>query len=188
MNITTLAEPAAEPVGLAEPKAFLRSTGAGEDGLVTELAAAARAAIEDAIGLALVSRTLRVTPDGWPMVLHSRRRITLPVRPAVSLDAVRILRDGVPEDLTAQFSLAPGRAARLSWVSGSLPWTGPGRVIEIDYVAGFGAEAGDVADNLRLAVKRITAHIYKTRHAEGRRPRLPDDVAALVSPWRRVRL
>ncbi len=188
MNITTLAEPAAEPVGLAEAKAFLRITGAGEDGLVTELVAAARRAIEDAIGLALISRTLRVTLDGWPMVLHSRRRMTLPVRPALSLEAVRIVRDGVPEDLTAQFSLAPGRAARLSWVSGSLPWTGPGRVIEIDYVAGFGTDASDVADSLRLAVKRMTAHIYETRHADGRPTRLPDDVAALVSPWRRVRL
>ena len=84
MIVTTLAEPAAEPVGLAEAKAFLRVTGAGEDGLVGDLVAAARAAIEDAVGLALISRTLRVTLDGWPMVLHSRRRMTLPVRPAVS--------------------------------------------------------------------------------------------------------
>jgi uncharacterized phiE125 gp8 family phage protein len=188
MILTTLAEPAAEPVGLAEAKAFLRITGAGEDGLVTELVAAARTAIEDAVGLALISRTLRVTLDGWPMVLHARRRMTLPVRPAVSLEGVRIVRDGVPEDLTAQFSLTPGRSARLSWVSGVLPRTGPGRVIEIDYVAGFGAEAGDVADSLRLAVKRMTAHIYETRQSEGRSTRLPDDVTALVAPWRRVRL
>lgn len=188
MIVTTLVEPAAEPVGLAEAKAFLRITGAGEDGLVGELVAAARAAIEDAVGLALIARTLRVTLDGWPMVLHSRRRMTLPVRPAVSLEAVRIVREGVPEDLTGQFNLTAGRAARLSWVSGALARTGPGRVIEIDYVAGFGVEASDVADSLRLAVKRMTAHIYETRHADGRPARLPDDVAALVAPWRRVRL
>lgn len=188
MIVTTLAEPAAEPVGLAEAKAFLRITGASEDGLVAELVAAARTSIEDAVGLALISRTLRVTLDGWPMVLHARRRMTLPVRPAVSLAAVRIVRDGVPEDLTAQFNLTPGRAARLSWISGGLPRTGPGRVIEIDYVAGFGAEAGDVANSLRLAVKRMTAHIYETRQSEGRPTRLPDDVAGLVAPWRRVRL
>jgi uncharacterized phiE125 gp8 family phage protein len=188
MIVTTLAESAAEPVGLAEAKAFLRITGAGEDGLVGELVAAARAAIEDAVGLALISRTLRVTLDGWPMLLHSRRRMTLPARPAVSLEAVRIVRDGVAEDLTSQFFLVPGRSGRLSWMSGALPRTGPGRVIEIDYVAGFGAEAGDVNDSLRLAVKRMTAHIYETRHADGRSTSLPDDVAALVAPWRRVRL
>jgi uncharacterized phiE125 gp8 family phage protein len=60
MIVTTLAEPAAEPVGLAEAKAFLRITGAGEDGLVGELVAAARAAIEDAVGLALISRTIPI--------------------------------------------------------------------------------------------------------------------------------
>ncbi len=188
MIVTTLAPPAAEPVGLAEAKEFLRIAGEGEDVLVAELIAGARALIEEAIGLAFISRTLRVTLDGWPMVLRERRRMTLPVRPAGGLEAVRIVRDGVPEDLTAQFSLMPGRSAHLAWISGGLPRTGPGRVIEIDYVAGFGAEASDVNDSLRLAVKRMAAHVYETRLAEGRPLSLPDDVAALVAPWRRVRL
>lgn len=188
MIVTTLALPAAEPVGLAEAKAFLRISGSGEDELVTGLIAAARQAVEDAIGLALISRTLRVTLDGWPMVLAGRRRMTLPVRPAVSLEAVRIIRQGEAEDLTGQFNLIPGRPARLSWISGTLPHTGPGRVIEIDYVAGFGSAASDVADSLRLAVKRMAGHLYDSRLAEGRPIMLPDDVAALIAPWRRVRL
>jgi hypothetical protein len=37
-------------------------------------------------------------------------------------------------------------------------------------------------------VKRMTAHIYETRHPDGRSTSLPDDVVALVAPWRRVRL
>lgn len=114
MIVTTLEAPAAEPVGLAEAKEFLRISGSGEDNLVTGLIASARARIEEAVGLALISRTLRVTLDGWPMAMNARRRMTLPVRPAGALAAVRIVRHGVPEDLTAQFVLTPGRAARLA--------------------------------------------------------------------------
>ncbi len=188
MIVTTLEAPAAEPVGLAEAKEFLRIAGTGEDSLVAGLIASARARIEEAVGLALISRTLRVTLDGWPTALNSRRRMTLPVRPAGSLVAVRIVRQGVPEDLTAQFVLTPGRAARLSWISGHLPWTGPGKVIEIDYVAGLGEAASDVAESLRLAVKLLVAHTYQSRGFDGRGDLLPADVAALVAPWRRVRL
>lgn len=188
MILTTLVEPAAEPVGLAEAKEFLRISSAGEDALVSELIAGARAVIEEAVGIALISRTVRATLDGWPMVLQSRRRMTLPVRPAASLVAVRVVRNGVAEDLTARFAMTVGQPARLAWLTGVLPRTGPGIVIEIDYVAGFGAEPGDVTDSLRLAVKRMAAHIYETRVAEGRPLSLPDDVAALVAPWRRVRL
>ena len=188
MIVTTLEAPAAQPVGLAEAKEFLRISGAGEDSLVTSLIASARARIEEAVGLALISRTLRVTLDGWPMAMNARRRMTLPVRPAGSLVGVRIVRQGVPEDLTAQFSLTPGRSARLNWISGVLPWTGPGKVIEIDYVAGFGEAASDVAESLRLAVKLLVAHTYQSRGVDTRGDLLPADVAALVAPWRRVRL
>lgn len=188
MIVTTLEAPAAEPVGLAEAKEFLRISGSGEDNLVTGLIASAWARIEEAVGLALISRTLRVTLDGWPMAMNARRRMTLPVRPAGALAAVRIVRHGVPENLTAQFVLTPGRAARLAWVSGYLPWTGPGKVIEIDYVAGFGEASSDVAESLRLAVKLLVAHTYQSRGLEGRGDLLPADVSALIAPWRRVRI
>ena len=43
MIVTTLAAPAAEPVGLAEAKDYLRISGDGEDGLVGHLIAARKA-------------------------------------------------------------------------------------------------------------------------------------------------
>jgi hypothetical protein len=82
MNVTTLAPPAVEPVGLAEMKDFLRISSAGEDDLVGRLIAGARARIEEAVGLALVSRTLRVTLEAWPSAMLTRRSMALPVRPA----------------------------------------------------------------------------------------------------------
>jgi uncharacterized phiE125 gp8 family phage protein len=63
MIVTTLAAPAAEPVGLAEAKDYLRISGDGEDGLVGHLIAAARSRIEEAAGVAMITRSLRVSLD-----------------------------------------------------------------------------------------------------------------------------
>ena len=66
MIVTTLAPPAAEPVGLAETKEYLRIGGDGEDGLVGSLIAGARARIEALASVAMITRSLRVTMDWWP--------------------------------------------------------------------------------------------------------------------------
>jgi uncharacterized phiE125 gp8 family phage protein len=75
------------------------------------------------------------------------------------------------------------------WTDGVFPWPGQ-RVggIEIDYDAGFGEAPEDVAEGLRLAVKRLAAHAYNSRDPETIAAPLPVDVAGLLSTWRRVRL
>jgi uncharacterized phiE125 gp8 family phage protein len=190
MNVTTLIAPAAEPLGLAEAKEYLRIAYDGENGLVTALIAGARARIEELAGVAMISRTLRVTLDRWPVRTAQTRVVRLPVRPAGELVAVRVFdAEGVAETVTARFALAPGRAARLVWTSGAFPW--PGRKadgIEIEYAAGFGEAPDDVAEGLRLAVKRLVAHGYHARDPGSMLGALPEDVAGLVSPWRRMSL
>ena len=190
MIVTTLAEPAAEPVGLAQAKDYLRIAGDGEDGLVASLIAGARERIERLADVAMISRTLRVTMSGWPRGAVERRTVTLPVRPADELVAVRVFSaHGDAEDVTGRFSLPRGRTARLVWTEGAFPWPGQ-RVngIEIEYVAGFGEEPDDVAEGLRLAVKRLAAHAYGARDPERLAEPLPEDVKGLLAPWRRVRL
>lgn len=188
MIVTTLAAPASEPVGLAEAKEFLRIGRSSEDDLVGRLIAGARMRIEEAVGLALITRTLRVTLSAWPVAMMSRRNMTLPVRPAGELVAVRAVQGGATVEATERFVLAAGRAARLSWIAGDLLRPDRFTSIEIDYTAGFGEAAEDVADSLRLAVKQLAAHVYHARGVDGRGDVLPPDVAALVAPWRRVRL
>lgn len=188
MTITTLAPPAAEPLGVAEAKAYLRIAYEGEDDLVASLIAGARGRVEQETGLALISRTLRVTLDQWQRGALELRTTRLPVRPASSLVAVRVKdAGGGSETVTDRFVLETGRSARLVWVNGPFPWPGARtRGIEVDYVAGFGAAAENVADELRLAVKRLVAFGYHTRDAETLSGRLPDDVGALLAPWRRL--
>lgn len=190
MHVTTLVAPAAEPLGLAEAKEYLRIAYDGENSLVTTLIAGARARIEDLAGVAMISRTLRVTLDRWPVRTVETRVLRLPVRPAGALLAVRVFDDGgVAETVTDRFALTTGRAARLVWTNGAFPW--PGRRhhgIEIDYTAGFGEAPEDVAEGLRLAVKRLVAHGYHARDPGSMSGTLPEDVAGLISPWRRVSL
>ena len=90
--------------------------------------------------------------------------------------------------MTDRFRLVTGRMAALVWESGSLtPPAAPSGGIEIEYVAGFGEEPGDVAEGLKLAVLRLAAHAYH-RRAEAMDGELPKDVAGLIAPWRRVQL
>jgi uncharacterized phiE125 gp8 family phage protein len=190
MIVTTLAAPAAEPVGLAEAKDYLRVSGDGEDGLVGHLIAAARSRIEEAAGVAMITRSLRASLDWWPRGTVERRWLRLPVRPAGELIAVRVFdAHGEAVTVTSRFTLPAGRQAKLMWTDGAFPWPGQ-RIggIEIDYEAGFGEGPEDVADSLRLAVKRLAAHAYAARDPSSIADALPMDVAGLIAPWRRVRL
>ena len=190
MIVTTLAPPAAEPVTLAEAKDYLRIAGDAEDGLVAHLVASARARIEELTGVAMISRSLRLTLDWWPRGTVERRWVRLPVRPAGDLTAVRVYdRHGVAADVTERFTLPAGRQAKLMWTDGAFPWPGQ-RVngIEIDYAAGFGEAPEDVADGLRLAVKRLAAHAYAARNPGTIAEAMPLDVEGLIAPWRRIRL
>jgi len=190
MIVTTLAPPAAEPVGLAEAKEYLRIAGDEQDELVAGLIGAARSRIEELTGVMMITRSLRLSMDWWPRGTVDRRWMRMPVRPAQSLSAVRVFDGrGDAVTVTSRFTLPAGRQAKLVWTDGAFPWPGQ-RVggIEIDFVAGFGEGPEDVAESLRLAVKRLMAHAFNARDAETIGGPLPVDVAGLIAPWRRVRL
>ena len=113
--------------------------------------------------MTMITRSLRVTLDWWPRGTVDRRWMRMPVRPAGSLIAVRVFDGrGDAVTVTERFTLPAGRQAKLMWTDGAFPWPGQ-RVggIEIDYEAGFGEAPEDVAESLRLAVKRLAAHAYQ---------------------------
>ncbi len=66
MIATMLAPPAAEPVGLAETKDYLRIAADGQDGLADGLIPAARSRIEELAGVAMITRSVHPTSDWWP--------------------------------------------------------------------------------------------------------------------------
>ncbi len=185
MTITALAPPAEEPLSLAAAKDYLRIGHDGEDALVADLLASARARLEQAAGLALVTRVLRLTLAAWPDHLLVRG-LGLRPGPVQRLLGVRIVdATGAPDDVTDFFSHGGGRVCvRPSRLTPPIPVEGRA---EIEFETGFGA-ASDVPGDLRLALKLLLAEGYRRRDAGASGGALPPDVAEILAQRREVRL
>jgi uncharacterized phiE125 gp8 family phage protein len=189
MTPLALTPPAIEPVSLAEAKDFLRIVSDDEDELLGTLITAARLMIEAASGRLLIEQDWRIVLDTWPQ----GGEIRLPLSPVRSLTAARVHpASGTAETIApAALSLAEGSDPPLIRIAGLVP--APGRThaaIEIDLIAGFGATSDTVPAPLRQAVLRLACRWFEHRGDVVSRDaaRLPAEIAALVAPFRRVRL
>lgn len=181
--------PAAEPLALADLKAFLRVEGSEEDGLIQSVAAAARAHLEATTGRAFVSQGWRIGRDAWP----ANGRLALPIGPVASLDAVTVeTTDGAVSVPLDRFRL-DGAAVppRLAWQPGSVPSPAmPLAGIAIDVTAGFGSPA-EVPPAIVQAIRLLAAYWFDNRslvtvgHEVAVMPRTVSD---LVSPFLARRL
>lgn len=189
MTLILTAGPAEEPVTLAEAKAYLRLDGTEEDALVTALVTAARAMLEAETRRAFVTQGWRLALDRWP-----KREIALPLAPVAAVEAVTVATLGGEETLDAaqyEADLAHEPPRLLLKRDTALPQ--PALLaggIAIDFRAGYGA-AADVPAPLRQAILMLVAHWFETRApiAFGLGPAdIPMTVAALVAPYRRIRL
>ncbi|MEO1100586.1 MAG: hypothetical protein AAFW65_01950 [Pseudomonadota bacterium] len=184
---TTVVTPAdGEPVSLSDAKEYLRIGHAGEDALVANLIAGARARIERAAGVAIVSRTLLTTTDCWPRDMAARG-LRLRPAPVQALVAVRTTGSAVT-DITNRFRLRSGVLCLRPFHQ--LPTVDPDGSIEIEFETGFGA-AGAVPADLIMAVKLTFAHAFQRREAGGREEDaegLPAEVQRLLRPYREARI
>jgi uncharacterized phiE125 gp8 family phage protein len=165
--LTDLNPPPAEPITLAEAKAFLRVDHDDEDTLLQTLILAAREQLEAHLNIAMITRPMRlaVTCGG---------ALKLPRWPIVSLDEVTA--DGVStRDYTANLRARPAFV--------SIPANGP---IEIAFTAGYGPSPDDVPAPLRQAMLLLIAQGFE--HRDDDAARLPLMVDALTMPYRVVRL
>ena len=180
--------PLVEPLTLAEAKAWLRLDTSDEDDLVTALIVSARAIVEAATRRALISQTWRLAYDAWPA-------FPVPIRfaPFQSVIAIRIYdaANNVAAVQPANYRVdAAPDAARVIF---TVPPPPPGRAqggVEIDIVVGYGATAASVPEPLRQAMRMLVAHWFEARGdgAAAASEALPAPVAALVAPYRLVRL
>ena len=184
-----LTGPAAEPLTLAEAKAWLRLDTTDEDDLVTALIVSARLMVEAATRRALITQTWRLVYDAWP-ALPLRLR-PAPVQSVAAIRTYDITNISSPVAPAGYWIDASPNAARLIFITPPPP---PGRVlagIEIDVTAGYGAAASAVPEPLRQAARMLVAHWFEARGDTGAAPaleHLPAPVAALIAPFRSVRL
>ena len=179
-DLTVITPPAGEALSLDAAKEFLRLGTDAEDGLVARLIASARAQIEAASGLALVSRTLRRTWTRWPWAIAAAGARLLPGPAGALVSVARFDALGAEEDVTARFGIGGGKL-RLK-AGQALPGIAAGGRVEVIFQAGFGAP-GEVPEDLQHAVKLYVQAAY-LRGGERALAGVPEDVQAILSARR----
>jgi uncharacterized phiE125 gp8 family phage protein len=188
MTPILIAPPAVEPIALADAKAWLRIENTAEDELVGTLIASARLVVENLTRRFMVAQTWRLVLDDL-----STGELRLPFSPVRKV-IVRVF------DVAGAPTIASAQTYTLTAVGGDtrLKFTGPppqpGKLtggVEVDVEAGFSANAQGVPEPLRQAMRLLVARWYENRgdvEADADISRTPAAVAALVAPYRRVRL
>lgn len=179
--------PAVEPVDVPALRDFLRIEHTDEDVLLGALVKAARLVVEATTRLVLVSQTWRLMLARPP----ADGIVRLPLAPLVSVDAVRAFDEA---DVATEIAASDWRLERRAdpvriVLSGAALEAAGG--LEIDLTAGYGPAATDVPAPLVQAIRLLVAHWYENRGdgaPQTERTALPADVAALIAPFRRLRM
>jgi uncharacterized phiE125 gp8 family phage protein len=185
MPAILLTPPSAEPWTVADAKSFLRVEHDDDDAIIAALIAAARSHVEALTRRALLTQSWRFVLDAWP----ADGRIALNMGPLRSVIAARVFdlaNNAASIDVeTFVVDAAADIIASPCW---SLPM--PGRFtagIELDLQLGYGANAADVPDALRHAIRLLVAHWYENRGLAALGATvamLPAGVGALIAPYR----
>ncbi len=161
-------------------KTYLRIENDEEDALIGALLAAALRHAESFLGQILLRRA---GVDRLPVSSAWQRIGVTPVRAITSVT-------GIPAE-GAPFALPPNAyaididGAGDGWVRVLQP--GSAGRIDVAVDAGLSPDWDNIPEPLRLAVLRLTAHLHVSRDDPGD-VGPPAAVAALLRPWRRMRL
>ncbi len=174
--------PAADPITLAEAKAFARIDTSADDALITDLISAARFYAEPILNRTFVNTTYTWTldcfpPDGGPLLFPRPPLLSVTTIKYVDTSGAQQTWDSSKYDLDTA-SLV-GRvlpsfgesypAARLQMNS-----------IETEYIAGYGAYIAQI-DDAKLLIKILVAESYEKRlHSTDRRVHLNNAAEALL--------
>ncbi len=190
MTLMMLSGPAAEPVSLADARQWMKVDSNDEDELIGALITSARLIVEATTRRMLMMQTWRLALDAWPGGLVYR----LPLAPVLSVDTIRLRNaDASATPLPALLWWLQTSTDEARLVFNAAPPV-PGRSvggIEIDLTLGYGGQPGDVPEPLRQAICLLVARWFEDRGdviSDLAHEQLPPRVAALLAPYRRVRL
>lgn len=182
MSAILLTPPSREPLTLSEAKAFLRVDHADDDAVIAALIAAARVHVEAMTRRALLAQTWRFVLDAWPR--HGR--FAPRIGPLRALIAARVFdADGAARAIDPESFVVDSAANAIAAPCFALP--APGRAharITLDVHCGYGADASDVPEDLRQALRMLLAHWYDNRVATADGTVVPAGVGALLAPYR----
>lgn len=170
MDIYLVTAPAAEPITTAEAKTHLRVDSSDDDTYIDTLIKAARRWVEHTSGLALVNTTYDGALDAFP---HGDGAIVFPKYPLSSVTSITYYDDDL--STSTVFSSASyqvdvlKRPPRIVLKSGSSWPTDSLRLssgVVVRFVAGCGAAASAVPEDIKHAVKLLVGAMYVNREPE----------------------
>jgi uncharacterized phiE125 gp8 family phage protein len=176
----SLSPPPIAAEAVAAAKTYLRIENTAEDDLIANLLAAAVRHVEGFANLIVLRRAGvdRLAVSGaW------QRLGVTPVHAITSVTGLPV--DGSPFGLPVSSYALDIDGSGDGWVR----VIEPGAAARIDVTVDAGLASGwmDIPEPLRLAILRLTGHLHGYRDgADDRGP--PAAVAALIRPWRRMRL
>lgn len=162
MTITTITQPAIEPVSLAEFKSHSRVDFADEDADASTYIAAAREIVEAFTNRRLISQTVRMTRNGFTGTIH------IPVGPVQSITQITYTDTAGDSQVVdaADYRLInshnPPFIAPVYqgvWPTPLLDWD----AVLIDLVVGYGDNPGDVPEVFRQAIRLMANDLYEHR-------------------------
>ncbi len=190
MTLLLVEGPAAEPVSLAEMKAWLKVDASAEDDLIAALVTSARLIVESLTRRLLITQTWRLALDQWA----TGSVLAIPVAPVASVAAVRVYdAAGAAQILAPSLYILAGPPDRSRIVFVSTPPV-PARAvggIQIDIVVGYGDRPDAVPAPLRQAIRALAARWFEDRGdamSDPSNEKLPAQVSTLIAPFRRARL
>lgn len=181
--------PEVEPVSLAEAKGHLNASGSSKDDYITSLTLASRVAIERYLNRALITQEWKVFYDRWCEELQ------IPFPPLQSIETVKFFdTNGVEQTLTQGDYLwvvktaEPGRVLRKYGAVYPELQMGRPDAIEIAFTAGYGDEATDVPEPIKVGIKLMLAAYYEHRSDVVVGPqsvnKIPSHVTDMIHPYR----
>lgn len=181
--------PAVEPVGSAEAKAHSRISLSDEDTLIDALIVAARQMAEQVTNRALITQTWKLYLDEFP----SGDCIDLPYSPLQSVTSVSYIdTDGATQTFSNTLYdidtiSEPGRLVLKP--DSQWPDTKLGQVnaVTITYIVGYGDDAEDVPEPIKLAIKFLVGHWFENRELSSPGvdvSLVPKTFDWILMPWR----
>ncbi|MFA5313218.1 MAG: head-tail connector protein [Methanomassiliicoccales archaeon] len=201
--------PAVEPVTKDDAKAYMRVESAvtAEDTLITALCVSARRQAEEYLGRALITQTWEMFLDGIGCSLSPElidaieeatnsefipaayRAIVVPRPPLQSITSIKYYD---VDDVEATWASSnyrldtysePGRI--LLTAAGAWPENlRAQQSILVTFVAGYGAAATDVPDDIKTAIKQMVAHWYENRESQ----EMPPEAKITLAPYRVIQI
>lgn len=180
MPIQRTAQPAIEPVTLAEAKLHLRVDHSDEDALISALITAARTDAENRLQRTLITSGWALTLDGFFSLQ------TLPMAPILAVASVAYVDGaGATQTLPGAAYRVDAPAALLQPVSSWPATADQSNAVTINYTAGFGPAAADVPAPIKAWVLLAIGDMYANRERSAERPKVPQGFAdGLLDPYR----